>query len=140
MEGVGLIVIKEPIKVEYLDNGCLIPVNRKLNEDGYFAVTKDGKRIQYHKLLYQEHHGELPKGYALHHLCGNRACCNLEHLIVLSNADHAKLHNWFKYEGRKQRAKVYWLKHKCTSVTLGNLYGVSWSMAARWIRQWKTEV
>lgn len=136
----GVIVIKEPLKLEYLDNGCLIPVNRKLNEDGYFAVTKDGKRIQYHKLLYQERYGELPKGYALHHLCGNRACCNLEHLIVLSNADHARLHNWTKYGGRKQIAKVYWLKHRCTAMTLGYLYDVSWSMAARWIRQWKTEI
>lgn len=135
-----MIVTKEPLKLEYLDNGCLVPTNRKLNKDGYYSITVNKRRVQYHKYLYQEKYGNIPKGYALHHLCGNRCCCNLDHLILLSNSDHTKLHNWFKYGGRKQAAKVYWLKEQCTGITLGNLYGVSWSMAARWIRQWKSEL
>ena len=128
------------IKFETLGNGCVVPTNRKLNEDGYFVVTINKKHIRYHKYLWQLLHGELPKDFTLHHLCHNKACCNVEHLIALHRRDHTRLHNWEKYEGKKQSAKVYWLKEKCTGATLGNLFGVNFSTACKWIRQWKKEV
>ena len=136
------------VKFETLSSGCIIPANRKLNYDGYYRVPhptrllKNGKkcRVMYHRLLWEQKYGEVPKGYSLHHICHNRACCNLKHLVLMSKSEHAKIHNTERYGDRKEKAKQYWLVERCTGVALANIFGVSWSNACRWIRQWKTEV
>ncbi len=135
------------VKFKTLESGCIIPINRKLNYDGYYRVPsptkilKNGKkaRVMYHRLLWEQKHGSIPSEYSLHHTCHNRACCNLDHLILLPKTEHAKLHNSERYGDRKREAKEYWLQHKCTGTYLASLFGVSFGIGCRWIREWKQE-
>lgn len=46
-------------------------------------------------------------------------------------------HNSTRYADRKAKAKEYWKLYKCTGTKLGEVFGVSFSSACKWIREWK---
>ena len=60
----------------------------KVDEYGY--SKKDGANL--HRTTYKAEHGSIPVGFQIHHLCGNKACYLVEHLVALSVRDHGKLH------------------------------------------------
>jgi hypothetical protein len=119
--------------------GCITPVSHKLNHDGYFRRHIEGRHVMYHVYTWEKHHGKLPEGYEVHHLCGNRACCNIEHLEALDGHEHTIQGNQERYRSRHQAALSFWLKHKCTGTALAAQFGVSFSSGCRWIRQWEQE-
>jgi len=49
-----------------------------------------------HRAAYEAVHGPLADGLHLHHLCGERRCLEVEHLIALSQRDHNRLHAWLR--------------------------------------------
>jgi len=52
--------------------------------NGYGHLTVDGKNTPSHRFAYELHHGPIPEGMHIDHLCRNRACCNPEHLEPVS--------------------------------------------------------
>lgn len=136
----------KPLKLKTLDNGCIIPISHRLNADGYFRCRDPrykGKGraplIMYHRYVWECEHGKIPEGYEIDHLCHNRACCNIKHLQCIKGEEHTINHNKTRYKERELKAKEYWLKTHCTGTILGNLFGVSFSNACRWIRNWKVQ-
>lgn len=121
------------------ESGCIIPTSHKLNPDGYFRKKnpKKGKNEMYHRTVWEEHHGEIPEGFEVDHKCRNRACCNVEHLQLLAGRDHTVKTNKERYADRKEAAKSYWLETDCTGTHLGEKFGVTFSAACKWIREWK---
>jgi hypothetical protein len=95
-------------------NGCFIPTSHKLNADGYFrkrlgSSRKDGDAIEmFHRVMWKHFNGEIPDGYEVDHLCGNRACFNVEHLSCVNGSVHAAISNMnrrgFKNDQRTQRS------------------------------------
>lgn len=75
-------------------SGCWI-WQRQINAQGYgTAIRFNGVRsetIKAHRLIYERERGEIPEE-ALHHLCGNKACVNPDHLEPITHSDHAKRH------------------------------------------------
>lgn len=61
--------------------------------DGYGQITRDGRPRVAHRALYQDRFGVVPAGMDLHHLCEVKACVNLDHLELLTHAEHAARHN-----------------------------------------------
>lgn len=119
---------------------CIVPVSHKLNKDGYFRKRlNDGSIIMYHRYIYEQHHGKIPDGYEVHHICNNRACCNINHLELIEGVEHAILSNQERYAPRRQKAKEHWMRTRCKGVTLASMFGVSFSISCQWIRQWKLE-
>ena len=49
---------------------------------GYGDVTIGGERWTVHRLAWKLADGEIPRGMAVRHVCGNRACINVEHLAL----------------------------------------------------------
>ena len=117
--------------------GCLIPVSHKLNPDGYFRKNINGKLQMVHRWLFEQKHGPVPEGFSVHHTCGCRACCNVDHLELISKKEHAGVHNRERYAGRRRLARIYWERTNCTGTRLAEVFDTSFGSACRWIRDWK---
>lgn len=78
----------EPLK--YLGE-CVLGVH--LHNTGY-ALATTGRRGVFlaHRVVWEQTHGEIPEGHQIHHLCENKACVNVEHLVCLTPAEHKVLH------------------------------------------------
>lgn len=47
-----------------------------------------------------------PKGFHRHHTCGNPACLNADHVVVVSAAFHRKLHAPERYDSHSVRERL----------------------------------
>lgn len=126
------------------ESGCIVPTSHKLNQDGYFRVrdyrvSLKGRKplIMNHRLKWEEVHGEIQKGLEVDHMCRNRACCNIEHLQLLTVSEHKGKTNRERSDDIKIPAKEYWLITKCSGAALSEKFGVSFSSTCKWIREWK---
>lgn len=68
-----------------------------LSDKGYSTkyVKKDGvwKRAYLHREIYINHHGDIPNGMVIDHLCRNRSCINIDHLEAVTNRENLKRGN-----------------------------------------------
>jgi len=58
--------------------------------------------IPSHRYMYRAANGPIPKGFDVHHICGEPRCCNPAHCIAVSRADHARLHAFARRSGRRR--------------------------------------
>lgn len=66
-------------------NGCWNWTRSKMSAGyGNINVTANKKKHNFrvHRLSYEIHFGEIPKGVGVLHSCDNPACCNPEHLTL----------------------------------------------------------
>jgi HNH endonuclease len=62
-----------------LDTGCWV-WRRATTKAGYGQMYIDGKKVYAHRAYYEGYVADIAPGLVIDHLCGNRACCNPEHL------------------------------------------------------------
>lgn len=87
--------VKKYLTTRYVDdNGCFLCENIP-NQDGYIRVKPFGSTTlkMLHVVEWEAVNGVKPKGKELNHKCKNRGCCNLEHLELLDESEHASLGN-----------------------------------------------
>lgn len=130
---------QKPLRFETTPEGCHVCISHQVNKDGYFRKRWAWGLEMFHRTIWRLHHGEIPEGYEVDHICGNRACCSINHLRILPRLDHLIHTNKTRYRSRKEAAKSYWLEHKPTGTALADRFGVSFSIGCRWIREWKAE-
>lgn len=58
----------------------------------YIALKIDGKRIDEHRLIWEKAYGEIPEGYIIHHIDGNKSNNDLSNLQMMSREEHSRLH------------------------------------------------
>jgi len=74
--------------------------------EGYPVVYKDGRKIREHRYVMEKHIGRrLKASEEVHHLDGNKFNNDIDNLIILSKADHAKLH-WKLLTPQEKTAKM----------------------------------
>ena len=135
-----------PIRFVELDGGCFVPLSHKLNQDGYFRkawTTSTGKVTEmFHRFIYRAHKdlAEIPKGFEIDHVCGERGCCNPKHLRLLSRKDHLSLTNRLRYQEIHEAARLTWEAHgKPDTLTLSKMLGRDHPTVKRWHAQWVAE-
>lgn len=74
--------------------GCWLWTGHR-NRDGYgqFKITGAAGRhrtVRAHRWAWQHHHGPVPSGLTLDHLCGRPACVRPDHLEPVTNAENLR--------------------------------------------------
>lgn len=70
-------------------DGCWV-WGGSIDDRGYGRVTMAGRRMLTHRVVaIATNGGPLPAGMQVHHTCANTACCNPDHLQVVTPADNA---------------------------------------------------
>lgn len=69
------------------DSGCWNTLGAK-TPLGYGKIMEKRRTYLLHRWMYERAFGPIPAGKQLHHLCRNRACCNPDHLRVLTRKEH----------------------------------------------------
>lgn len=59
-----------------------------LTDDGYGKIKVDGKMRSSHRVAWEMLVGPIPETMQLDHLCRNRACCNPDHLEVVTSREN----------------------------------------------------
>jgi hypothetical protein len=57
---------------------------------GYGRTCIDGGTVATHKAMWICEHGPIPPRKQLDHLCGNRLCCNPDHLELVTHKQNQK--------------------------------------------------
>jgi hypothetical protein len=70
---------------------CIESTYAQLNKYGHRQkyCNKVKRAIPHHRLVWQEHYGEIPKGLIVRHKCDNPKCINIEHLELGTRKDNA---------------------------------------------------
>jgi HNH endonuclease len=83
------------------ENGCLL-FTGDLDKDGYPSVSMHGKTGIGSRLVYAKHHGAIPAGHEVDHICHVRRCVEPTHLRALTHRDNV-IHIKGYMEKREQR-------------------------------------
>lgn len=54
------------------------------SENGYGKGWHEGAPVYVHRYVYEKHVGPIPEGLDIDHRCGNRSCCNINHLRTVT--------------------------------------------------------
>ena len=118
----------------------MVCLSHRPNADGYLRKRFEDGIEMFHRFIFRAHKGSIPEGHEVDHICKVRLCCNPEHLRALPREAHLIETNMSRYRERYEMAKAYWLKNSPTGTRLGELFGVTFSSACRWVREWRNEL
>lgn len=75
--------LDEALKHRVRQNGdCLEWTGFRNN--GYGRGWHDGDNVYVHRYVYEKNYGPIPNGLDVDHICGNRSCCNPQHLRAVT--------------------------------------------------------
>ena len=76
--------------VERSASGCWNWNGPRLNTGyGKFSIGRS-LVVLAHRFSYEHHHGPIPEGLVVDHVCGNRLCVNPAHLEAVSQSENVK--------------------------------------------------
>lgn len=102
------------------NNGCRLWTKSK-NRDGYGSLGVDKKHYLAHRLAWELEHGEIPDDMYINHLCGNRACINVDHLELVTRSENNEYLTTLRSDNTSGYRNVYWHKlGKFWYVQVGN--------------------
>lgn len=78
---------------------------RRDKSTGYYLSSRkiDGKRRRLHEFVYEAEKGDVPSGFCVHHVDGDKSNNNVSNLIAISRSEHSRIHAL--EEGRREQAR-----------------------------------
>lgn len=73
---------------------------------GYPTIHVNGKNVLLHRYVWMKYHGEIPDGYEVHHIDGNRSNWNIENLKLIQKGDHQRIHALKNGLGKSNKGKA----------------------------------
>lgn len=80
-----------PPRIEYREVPCLVsgligPCHEwtRSKNNGYGHMNFNGRTVKVHRYVWELVNGPIPDGLVIDHQCRNRACCNVDHLRVVT--------------------------------------------------------
>lgn len=70
------------------------------DDDGYYRNAKTGERL--HRYVWRFYNGEIPDGYEVHHIDGNKSNNDISNLQLLELHEHKKLHGQMLTEAQRE--------------------------------------
>lgn len=107
-----------------MGDGCYVPLSHKLNRDGYFRKRWKDSLEMFHRFIWRAKKGEIPEGYEINHLCGCRACANVDHMECIPGEEHTIKTNEERYVDR-QRKMVNLIEQGKTAAEMMSITGES---------------
>jgi hypothetical protein len=96
-------------------------VFRGAKKIGYGQVRFLGKIIPVHRYIWELEIGPIPEGLVIDHICRNRACCNTDHLRVVTRSVNSS-ENIFGTGWQINLAKTHCpQKHEYTEENMGKI-------------------
>jgi len=66
--------------------------NGYIDKKGYRMLRILGRHVFEHQLVWELNYGEIPKGYDIHHINGNKLDNKIDNLEILTKSEHTKKH------------------------------------------------
>lgn len=72
--------------------GCWLA--KRTDERGYGITFRGGHPVKLHVITWREHGHGVPDGMVLDHRCRRRACCNVQHLELVTQTVNLHRRRW----------------------------------------------
>lgn len=60
-----------------------------------------------HRVAWENAHGPIPPGHVIHHVCGDKYCVELDHLQLVTHAEHAAIHDVGRVMNQSKRERTH---------------------------------
>lgn len=70
-------------------DGCLV-WSGGMTDDGYGRMRVNGPRMLSHRYAWERARGPIPDGIIVDHMCHNPACCNVDHLRLVTDKQNSE--------------------------------------------------
>ncbi|EBP8539850.1 HNH endonuclease [Salmonella enterica] len=78
-------------------HNAMCPGDEALTKDGYIKVkvAEPDKWELKHRLVWEQHNGEIPKGGVIRFIDDNRLNCVIENLMLVTTGENAVINRWY---------------------------------------------
>jgi len=59
----------------------------------YARIQRNGQNLELHRYIWEQQHGPIPAGLCVHHINGDKKDNRMENLMLVSPAEHNRLHS-----------------------------------------------
>lgn len=73
---------------------------------GYGRISFGGRWVKLHRFMWEKEIGSIPANLVIDHVCQNKACCNVEHLRLVTQSVNA-VENCVSTGAERMRAKTH---------------------------------